>query len=49
MKRRLADKKSEDWHFEWLTALNVNLKALKEITDKFQRELIAKRKVDRND
>jgi hypothetical protein len=41
---RLPDKDSGDWHLEWLTSLNNNLKALREITDKFQQELIAERK-----
>ena len=41
---RLPDKDSGDWHLEWLTSLNNNLKALREITDKFQQEIIAERK-----
>jgi hypothetical protein len=43
---RLPDKDSRDWHLDWLTSLNDNLKALREITDKFQQELIAERKAD---
>jgi hypothetical protein len=41
---RLPDKDSGDWHLEWLTTLNDNLKALREITDKIQQELMAERK-----
>ena len=29
----------------WLTSLNENLKVLRELTDKFQKELIAERKM----
>jgi hypothetical protein len=41
---RLPVQDSGDWHIDWLTSLNDNLKALREITDKFQQELIAERK-----
>ena len=41
---RLPVQDSGDWHLDWLTSLNDNLKALREITDKFQQELIAERK-----
>jgi hypothetical protein len=43
---RLPDKNSGDWHLDWLTSLNETLKALREITDKFQQELNAERKAD---
>ena len=43
---RLPDKDSGDRHLEWLTSLNENLKPLREITDKIQKELIAERKSD---
>ena len=42
---RLPDKESGDWHLDWLTSLNENLKVLRELTDKFQKELIAERKM----
>ena len=42
---RLPDKESGDWHLDWLTSLNENLKVLRELTDKFQKELIAERKI----
>jgi hypothetical protein len=32
---RLPDKESGDWHLDWLTSLNENLKVLRELTNKF--------------
>jgi len=43
---RLPDKESGEWHLDWLTSLNENLKVLRELTDKFQKELIAERKIE---
>ena len=42
---RLPDKESGEWHPDSLTSLNENLKVLRELTDKFQKELIAERKM----
>ena len=42
---RLPDKESGDWHLDWLTSLNENLKVLRELTDKFQKEIKAERMI----